>query len=531
MEEKIMGNKRSIKILMYMVIFLLCMVGISQAWHVTINGIDYPVYCDSVPACIPITTIPTTTTTTTTVITTTTSTTTISITSTTTTTTTGGTTTTIIYTGNHIWSKSFGSSSGTQYIYGNDVATDSSGNVVMTGSFQGTTNFGGNSLTSAGSDDIFLAKYSPSGVHLWSKKIGGVSSDIGKSVTIDNNGDIFVTGYFQSIVDFGGGGLTSAGISDIFVVKYSAFGNHLWSKRFGSTSNDRGYDITTDASGNVIVTGYFVGSVDFGNGTLVSAGGSDCFIIKYSSTGTHILSKRIGGTSSDIGQGVVVAPNGDISVVGYYSGTADFGGGSLISAGSNDIFLACYSSTGTHLWSKRFGSTSSDYGYGIALNGNSNVVITGNFSGSVDFGGVVLISTGVDDMFVAKYNTNGSHIWSKKFGTTLNYDVAARAIAIDNDGNILLTGTLSAAVNFGCGGLSGYQTWDIFIVKLNSSGSCIWSKRFGASYDDQGYAIATDSSGNVFTTGAFFVSVNFGGGVLNSTNGTGFDAFLVKFAP
>ena len=118
--------------------------------------------------------------------------------------------------------------------------------------------------------------------HLWSKRFGSTSFDQGYGVAVDDSGNVVVTGSFNGTVNFGGGGLNSAGSFDIFVAKFSgADGSHLWSKRFGSTYEDEGLGVAVDGSGNVVVTGYFWGTVDFGGGELTSAGSSDdIFVVK-----------------------------------------------------------------------------------------------------------------------------------------------------------------------------------------------------------------------------------------------------------
>jgi hypothetical protein len=119
------------------------------------------------------------------------------------------------------------------------------------------------------------------GTHLWSRRFGGTSFDQGLGVAVDGSGNVLVTGVFEGTVDFGGGPLTSAGIIDIFVAKYSGTdGSHVWSRRFGSTIFDEGLGVAVDGSGNVLVTGVFEGTVDFGGGPLTSAGGNDIFLLR-----------------------------------------------------------------------------------------------------------------------------------------------------------------------------------------------------------------------------------------------------------
>jgi len=118
--------------------------------------------------------------------------------------------------------------------------------------------------------------------HLWSKRFGGSYYDYGYSISVDSSGNVYITGYFKSsMIDFGGGALTNAGVTDIFLAKFDSNGNHLWSKRFGGSSVDWGSSVSVDSSGNVYGTGYFGSNVDFGGCPLSSAGGTDIYLIKY----------------------------------------------------------------------------------------------------------------------------------------------------------------------------------------------------------------------------------------------------------
>src|SRR5262249_15653532 len=160
--------------------------------------------------------------------------------------------------------------------------------------FQNSASFGDAQLVSAGLNDIFVAKYAADGTHLWSQRFGGTGSDNGTDIAVDGNGNVVFTGSFLGTVDFGGGPLTTPAATDIFVAKCAGDGPHLWSQRFGGTGSDNGTDIAVDGNGNVVFTGSFLGTVDFGGGPLTSAGGTDIFLVKLSATGQHVWSKRFG---------------------------------------------------------------------------------------------------------------------------------------------------------------------------------------------------------------------------------------------
>jgi len=431
--------------------------------------------------------------------------------------------------GPNVWSRHFGGTALLDNAIAHAVAVDGSGNAVVTGEFTGTVDFGGGRLTSAGDNDLFLVKYSSDGSHLWSKRFGGALTDRGYAVAVDSTGSVLVAGYFMGVVDFGGGPLSSSGNADIFVAKYSSAGVHVWSKRFGGTGHDFAYGLAVDGNDNLVMTGFFGwfgGPVDFGGGAMTSVGDSDVFVAKFNAAGAHLWSKRCGGTGADRAQGIAVDANGNVAITGYFSLTADFGGSPLTSAGARDIFVAEYSSAGAHLWSKRFGDTSDDIGASLAFDPSGRVVVTGDYYGSINFGGAALVSVGSGNMFLAMLSSTGGHVWSKRFGVGGN---SAAGVTVDAAGNVIMTGTMVGAADFGGGPLWGNGSFDIFLAKFNNGGTHLWSKRFGDLSDDHGNGVATDPSGNVILTGDYFLSVDFGGGDLPSPGSA--DAFLVKFGP
>jgi len=368
--------------------------------------------------------------------------------------------------GGYRWSRTMGSDSAEE---GKGIATDGSGNVLVTG-YQGSfsVDYGGGPQYVRSGNDIFVAKYSSAGSWVWSKTIGGYGYDQGNAIAADGSGNVFVTGFIgvSSIgVDFGGGALYSAGASDVFLVKYSATGAHLWSKRFGGVSNDTGMSVSADGSGNVVVAGMFEGAVDFGGGTaLTSAGLRDIFVAKYSSLGQHLWSKRFGSSGDDVAYAAAVDLAGDVALAGKFQGSVSFGGGTLTSTGGDDAFAAKLSGvSGGHVWSKDFGGASGDTATGVAVDGGSNVVVAGYYSGSVDFGGGPLTSVGLD-VFVAKYSSSGAHISSRRYGS-LDSQLADGVAAAAN-GDVTVTGFFAYSIDFGSGSLPSAGGYDGFLASI-----------------------------------------------------------------
>jgi uncharacterized delta-60 repeat protein len=185
------------------------------------------------------------------------------------------------------WRRTWG---GSDYDYGYGVAVDPSGNIYVTGY---TYSF------SVGGYDVFLLKYDPSGSLLWQKTWGGSNYDYGYGVAVDPSGNIYVTGATYSF---------SVGSYDVFLLKYDPSGSLSWQKTWGGSSSEYGYGVAVDPSGNIYVTGY---TYSFG------AGGADAFLLKYNPSGSLSWQKTWGGSSNDYGYGVAVDPSGNIYVTGY----------------------------------------------------------------------------------------------------------------------------------------------------------------------------------------------------------------------
>ena len=185
---------------------------------------------------------------------------------------------------------------------------------------------------------------------------------------------------------------------------------NIWAQRFGSTSTDTCRAIVSDASsGNIIMGGGFNGTVNFGTGALVSAGGTDMYLAGYNSSGTALWSKRYGGTGSEVVRGVALDGSGNVYVCGHFLGASDFGGGVTNSTGINDIFIAKYSSTGVYQWVKTFGNTDDDVAESLDVDSGGNVIVTGYFKGQVNFGGGILFSqfSGMDTLFGEVFHSGG----------------------------------------------------------------------------------------------------------------------------
>lgn len=296
--------------------------------------------------------------------------------------------------GTHIWSRSLGADPGVPDCYA--ITFDPGGNVVVTGAFTSSIDLGAGPVAAKGGSDLFVAKFDGvTGAHLWSKTFGGVSDQAGCAATVDEAGHIVIAGTFTDSIDLGGDPLLSVGGSDIFVVKLSETGDHVWSKALGATWNDSAYAVTTDALGNIVVGGTQQPAAD----------DNDVFVALLDSTGTEVWSKVLGDSLSQQARSIDVDQSGNIVVGGTFHGALDFGNGNQIkNFGGADLFLAKLTLSGDCLWVRRFGDDKQDdqLAVSVAMDGGGNTCITGSFVGAMDVGPTILMSEGLYDVLLMK---------------------------------------------------------------------------------------------------------------------------------
>jgi len=453
-------------------------------------------------------------------------------------------------------------SGGTDVNRGHSLTADASGNIYVTGIFDGVTDFdpSGNTanLTSNGVGDILVAKYDAGGNYLWAFNMGGTNEDRGESITTDAAGNVYVTGFFQDTADFDPSGntanLISNGGDDIFVAKYDSSGNYLWAFNVGGPVNELGYSIAmaTAATGDIYISGNFGDTVDFdpsvSTAYLTSNGFQDVYVAKYDAGGNYLWAFNVGGTSTDFGYSMATdtAGSGDIYVTGTFWDTADFDPSGntaiLISNGNFDIFIAKYDATGNYQWAFNIGGGSFDEGLTITDDASGNVYLTGRFSNTADFDPSVntgiLTSNGMSDIFVAKYDSSGNYLWALNVGGT-DIDFG-RSIITDQagSGNVSVTGSFQGTADFdpsvNTANLSSAGSFDIFVAQYDANGNYLWAFNVGGPSTDYGYSIVTDTAGtgNVYITGSFNDTVDFdpSGNTAFLASNANLDIFIAKYS-
>lgn len=236
-----------------------------------------------------------------------------------------------------------------------------------------------------------------------------------------------------------------------------------------------------------------------------------------------------GPSNGDRANATVIDPNtGEMLVVGTFQGTATLGSFTLTSNGNSDFFFAKFDQLGNVLWANSMGGSGEDKGLGVTTDVLGNFYVTGSFSGSVNFNGQVLNSLGLEDIFLAKFNSSGTLIWVTQAGGPS--DTGFGAIHVDNNGNTYLTGGFQISITLGNlvpTTLSSAGGFDSFLAKYDPNGDLLWVRHAGGFGTDRGTGVYTDASGNVYCTGDFQLSSGFGNTTVNATGGT--DFFLAKY--
>ena len=442
---------------------------------------------------------------------------------------------------------------GTDSDEGTGIAVDASGNVYTTGSFEGTADFdpGVNTfdLISAGGVDIFVSKLDASGNLVWAKALGGTGADQAFGIAVDDSGNVYTAGSFEGTADFDPGvdvfDLTSAGGRDIFVSKLDPSGNLLWAIAMGDVGGDEASGIAVDDSGNVYTTGSFEGTVDFDPGTgvldLTSAGGLDVFVSKLDASGIFVWARAMGGTGVDQASGIALDASGNVHTTGSFEGTADFNPGANVfnlTGVSGNLFVSKLDSSGNFLWAKAMGGTGSDQALDIALDASGNVHTVGYFQDTADFdpgAGIFNLETmGGRDAFISKLDALGNFLWAMALGGAGSDE--GSGIAVDASGNVYTTGSFEGMADFdpslGTLDLTSAGLLDIFVSKLDSSGTLVWARAMGGTGSDKASVIAADSSDKIYTAGSFEGVADFdpGADLLNLTSAGLTDIFVSKLS-
>jgi len=406
------------------------------------------------------------------------------------------------------WAKSFGSSSGDND-YANAVATDSSGNIYVAGTFEGVIDFGTTNLESFGFSDGFVAKFDSAGTCVWAQQGFAIDNGDLNAVTLDTTGNCYVTG----ASDF-----------QLVVLKLDlTTGEIIGGASFSSDDYGRGNGIALDTNGNCFVVGTFSGTLDFITTNVTYTTDDNAFLVKLDADFNALWAWQ-GAAADDLstyGYGVGVAADavGNCYITGDFSGTFNLSITNLTSLDS-DVYAAKFDTDGNVLWAWQSGT--SDWAGsdgGIAVDSSNNCVVAGYFQGQFAFGSQT-VSNATQAAFVARFDTAGNPQWAWQSEESDPLNGYASTVTTDDSNNSYVTGGRWAFAG-------GYQVW---VSKFDAAGNLLWQLQTSTSTTSDSVwlgGIALLSSNSLVTAGQLGGGpVTFGGTSLASVGS--YDVLLTK---
>ena len=363
------------------------------------------------------------------------------------------------------WAKKAGSNANDKGI---DIRVDNQGNVLVLGWHAANAFFGTTQIDIADGARSFIAKYDNTGQLIWVKKLGGYA----RSFSVDNANNIFIAASYLGQVKVENTTITAAGNDDIWFAKFNAAGSLSWVRRiYGSNGDETPISLAISHDNKILLSGRINGICNFDGGGLISnSGGSanqDMFLVKYDTAGTYEWSRQFSASISEESSTKTIAVNssGEILLAGLFSGNLNIGTSMLASNGSTDAFVAKLSSdASTTIWAHKIGTSSADGAFGIGVDANNNVFISGFYGDSLTINNVLVPTPSTSGGFMAKFSNNGDFQWLKPI--IGNGAAIASGIHVNSDGSAQICGRFTNNANFHGNIINGNgNNFDMFVAK------------------------------------------------------------------
>jgi hypothetical protein len=444
-----------------------------------------------------------------------------------------------------IWGTYYGGTDSEQTY---NTKIDKWGNVYFGGITNSTTNiaFGGHQNSNANVSKGFLVKFNNCGERLWATYYGGDDGSSGRSISCDENGNVYLCGGTASTSDitYNGHQNSYAGSNDAYLVKFNPKGVRLWATYYGGNKADEAWSVSTDHQNNVYITGNTYSTTQIAHNGFKNTlnnyyafNVSEAFLVKFDSNGVRQWATYYGGNFGADGRDCAADSNGNVYLLGntQSSSLITYNGFQNIKGNNNaqeDAYLVKFDRDGARQWATYYGSDSADYASSVKVDKLGNVYMAGvtnssNFSTSNAHQAVI---GGKNDAYLVKFNTNGNRLWATLYGG--NKDDYGYDIDFDKENNVYLSGMASSANGIS---FNGYQNSlggksDAFAVKFDQNGVRQWATYYGGVGDESPSFIAIDTFGAVYIGGNTDSSTNLGyNGFKNSfTPSFSEDAFLAK---
>lgn len=343
---------------------------------------------------------------------------------------------------------------------------NSDGAMRASGTYVGTISVLGQSVTAPPGGTAYIAALGQNGTLQWIRNLTTSGVAVVFSMAIAEDGSTYLGGFQATEVDYGDGAVPLQGSNDGFIVKYDGAGNLAWKKVTGGSGSETVFSMTTTPAEELVAVGIFDAALDFGGGTLSPQGAQDVFLVKYDAEGNHLWSRSVGESASVRIYNITSDNQGNVVAAGHFDGTISLDGTSLESAGGTDALVMSFDALGNLRWAQNFGNFNDQYARKVAVDASGNIYFTGYFTGSIDFGRGPLQTAGGEDGFITKLAPDGTPLWSRALAGPSD-EHRLEDVSVAPDGSVVVTGWTVGQATFGGEDIDTADGLDIFMARLS----------------------------------------------------------------
>jgi len=407
-----------------------------------------------------------------------------------------------------------------------DQAADNDGNIFLTGYYDTVMAFGSPSERLQSDQSVFVARVNPKGGVVWMKKISSTGFCYSASI-ITTKGSIFITGNFMREMIENGVSLKSPGTRNAFIIKLDSKGKIVWGTSINGSFGNQHLFLAQDENGSIVFAGSFKGELTYDDNLYDSRYYCDIALAKLDEKTGKIIALRVfEGKSDDLVNDLIISPKGEIIITGSFQEDLIAGDKTLISNGKKDAFLVMMDENLQFVSTWQMGGYYDDFGKALAFDHRGNLLLAGSFSGSLVLNDKeVLMSNGKLDAFLTKFDLTGEPIWSKSFGGAANDYV--NALDINDSNDIYITGSYRGIIENDIQKIrSADFSTDIFLAKFDKNGNLHFIESLGGNNDDFPRALSLDNSNNILVSGNYSDDMEVPGE--KTENSPGKNLFLTK---
>lgn len=440
------------------------------------------------------------------------------------------------------WLKAFGSLNFGQSVQ--DIAVTSDGDIVVVGGFNDTVDFGTGPVASTGLSDIFVAKFDPLGNAKWVKRFGDAAAQVAFAVAVDNTGAVYVGGSMTGSVDFEGTFLTSAGSEDAFLARFEADGKFVWAHNFGDAAKQTIRHLEVSKTNMIVAAGEFAGVIAFdasGMNVHTAAGTSDIFVARFDTSGFVAGSRRFGGPAIDLVRGLALDSLDRVYITGSFEGTANFNGPMLFSTGGRDAYVAALSPTLDTFNALAFGNPNGPMthqdGYDVVVMPNDEVVVSGSFAEAIDIAGDFIANPEPlsRSLFITRFAPElSTFLKAQPFGGVGGSVLEGRLAVDPVTKELVIAGSFTGDMDFGGLLLQAKDAPDPYFAKLTFDGAFVAARSLpneptAADNANNINSLALLASGDLIVGGVQRTPITYGGGVVGEADSKDGNALLGRF--